>query len=218
MNWPTISKSETAAVTILAIGAIAGALVGGVRGHTHAPKRAITITAPDPSARQKQPGGREALTVTVHVAGAVAKPGLVSLPMGARVNDAIKLAGGAKPGAYLDGVNLAEVVRDGEQIFIPTSPADAGGATASTTSTSAAKPRGAGHASDKKKTPSGAININTASKAMLMQLPGVGEVTADRIIAKRRELGRFASPEQLMDVSGIGPKKFEKMKPYVRVQ
>jgi competence protein ComEA len=218
MNWPTISKSEMAAVTILAFGAVAGLLVGGVRGHAHAAKGAITITTPDPSAQQKQSTPREALTITVHVAGAVARPGLIDLPMGSRVNDAIKLAGGAKPGAYLDGVNLAAVVRDGEQIFIPSAPTDSGGAATATMTAAAAGKAKSRQTSDTKKLPSGTININSATKAMLTQLPGVGEVTADRIIAKRRELGRFATPEQLMDVSGIGPKKFEKMKPYVRTQ
>jgi competence protein ComEA len=207
MNGLRISRSELAAITLLACGAIAGAVVWGVRGHSHAPAGEITFTAPEPAAEQPSGAGDQP-GLTVHVAGAVRSPGLYELPFGARVNDAIQRAGGAQPGAYLDGVNLAAIIRDGEQIYVPSAAPESG---------KGAAPERTRADSGSKPLPKSAINVNTASKADLMRLPGVGEVTAEKIIAKRRELGRFASPEQLLEVDGIGEKKLEAMKEYVTV-
>jgi competence protein ComEA len=197
-----------AAITLLACGAIAGVLVWGGRAHSHAPAGKITFTAPKPTLGEPSQPDDE-LKVTVHVAGAVRAPGLYELPFGARVNDAIKLAGGAKPGAYLDGVNLAGIVRDGEQIYVPD--------TVSGSPAGAVAPRPPTAGRGPKALPTSKVNINTASKADLMRLPGVGEVTADKIIAKRRELRRFATPEQLLEVDGIGEKKLQAMRDYVTV-
>jgi competence protein ComEA len=213
MTWPSISKSELAAVTVLACGAVAGAVVWGLRGHAHAPRGEIRFVTQESSARP--PGSpQNAQKIAVHVAGAVQKPGLYEILIGSRVNDAIRLAGGAKPNGYLDGVNLAAVVQDGEQIYVPDHPPTDGESVAPGSS-GASEPQH--RSSGAKKLPTGKININTASKVDLMRLPGVGEVTAGKIIAKRRELGRFSSPEQLLDVKGIGPKKLAAMKDYVTV-
>lgn len=130
--------------------------------------------------------------IVVDVKGDVQTPGLVSLPAGARVADAIAAAGGAISSADLSSLNLAERLSDGQMIFI--------GNTQSLEATS--DPR---------------ININLATEADLDSLPGVGPVMAGRIIAWRNSNQRFHSIEQLQEVPGIGPKVFANLKPLVRI-
>jgi competence protein ComEA len=131
---------------------------------------------------------RTSATVVVSVVGQVAHPGLVTLPTGARVADAIEAAGGLLPGADPASVNLAAVVADGEQIAVAVpGAAPVGGAGAS------GAPGG------------GLVNLNTATAAELDTLPGIGPVLAERIIAYRTAHGPFASVEALDDVPGIGP-------------
>lgn len=177
--------------------------------------------------------------IYVHVAGAVKKPGLYSLPPNSRVFQAIKAAGGAKGDADLDAVNLAEKVSDGEKVYIPsaqemkaTPTVEAAGAQndigehsvlpaeSAAAGASAAKSgtgRGGGR-SDKLTDPSqGTVDINTATAEDLQRLPGVGPAMAARIVAFRQSAGGFKKPEELMEVSGIGPKKFAKMQPFLRV-
>lgn len=135
---------------------------------------------------------REA-SITVHVSGAVASPGLVQLVPGARVADAVAAAGGALPAADLGRVNLAEDVGDGEQIEIPANGAEIAGS-------------GTGGASDT------GVDLNRASAEELQQLPGVGPVLAGRIVDHRNEYGAFESVEDLLDVAGIGEAKLESMR------
>lgn len=139
----------------------------------------------------------------VHVVGQVARPGVITLPVGARVADAVEAAGGALPGADLSGVNLARRVNDGEQIAVGVStapigdgqvPSNAGGA-AGNSGASLAATGGVG---------SGQLNLNRATSIDLQELPRVGPVTAEKIIAYREENGPFTSVEQLLEVPGIG--------------
>jgi competence protein ComEA len=125
-------------------------------------------------------------TVVVSVVGLVTRPGLVTLPSGSRVADAVEAAGGLLPGADTATVNLAAVVTDGEQISV-------GVPAASDTS-----PEG-GAASG------GRVDLNTADAAELDALPGIGPVLAQRIVDHRTRHGPFRSVEQLDDVPGIGP-------------
>ena len=144
----------------------------------------------------------------VHVAGAVEVPGVYELETGARVFDAVEAAGGASPGADLGQINLAEPLVDGAKVSIP-----AFGEAASA-GTSAVEAPGGGY------TASGGaplVNINTASAEELQALVGVGESTAAAIVRDREANGPFASPEDLMRVSGIGEKKFENMRDQVVV-
>jgi competence protein ComEA len=143
-------------------------------------------------------GGR----VAVHVAGRVRHPGLVRLPAGSRVHDAIRAAGGVASGADLDAVNLARKLADGEQVLVP-GPGDAPpppppGATGSATS------------------PAAPLDLNTATMEQLDALPGVGEVTAGRILAYR-SAHPFTAVDELLEVPGIGQRRFDQLKDLVTV-
>lgn len=168
-----------------------------------------------PEAAQITAEQTEDARVQVHVAGAVKKPGVVTLDGQARVVDALDAAGGTKKNADLTQVNLARVVKDGEQIVVPEIADDAGtnapqtaqGTAGGGTGTAAGPAAGAGQK----------ININSASAAELENLPGIGPVTAAAIVAYREEKGPFASVDALTEVSGIGEATLEKIKPNATV-
>lgn len=130
--------------------------------------------------------------VVVSVVGKVAHPGLVTVSAGARVADAIEAAGGSREGAPMTAVNLARKLRDGEQIYVGI-PRPGGAASPGIAS---AAPGGS--------TAPAKVDINTANAAQLEELPGIGPVTAKKILAWRSKHGRFASVGQLRDVRGIG--------------
>lgn len=148
-----------------------------------------------------------ASTLFVHIAGSVKKPGLYELPQGSRVSDAVSAAGGMSEDANTSSVNLARQLTDGEQIIVASNE-DILAATE--TGTSNGSP--SGEISSQRK-----VNINTASAEELMTLDGVGEATADKIIAYRQENGSFSHIEEIKEVSGIGEKKFEAMKDAITV-
>jgi competence protein ComEA len=159
----------------------------------------------------------------VHVSGAVRRPDVVALPEGARARDAVAAAGGFAPDADRAGLNLAAPLGDGVQLHVPalgesappaagvvagrggvTGGAGAGGASSAGGSIAAGgsgAPGGAG----------GAIDVNRASAAELEALPGVGPALAARIVAHREANGPFGSPEDLLQVSGIGAKTLARM-------
>jgi competence protein ComEA len=134
----------------------------------------------------------------VHVAGKVRNPGVVRLPEGSRVLDAVQAAGGAEAGVDLTGLNLARFVGDGEQVLVGI-PAPADGA-----------PTGAGGQPAGAST-GGLVNLNTATLDQLDTLPGIGPTLAERILQWRQQHGRFSSVDELQEVSGIGPMKFEQL-------
>lgn len=153
-------------------------------------------------------------TVTVHVTGAVKRPGVYTFPEGARITDAIYKAG-QRADADLNYINLAEILTDQQQIPVPKKGeeqeyASQPGSRASNTQNSSSSGGGS-------TTRSGKININTANVAVLDNLPGIGPALAQRIIDYREEHGRFKSPSELLQVSGIGEKKFAKLKDRVTV-
>jgi competence protein ComEA len=135
--------------------------------------------------------------LVVDVAGTVRRPGLVRLPAGARVDDALRAAGGLLPGASTGSLNLARKVADGEQVLVGL----AGSA--------AAGPAG-GAVSD-------LLDLNAGTAQDFDALPGIGPVLADHIVSWRTEHGRFASIDQLREVSGIGESKYQALKAKVRV-
>lgn len=156
------------------------------------------------AAEAEDVGGQVAPTIAVHVSGAVAAPGVYELEEGARVADAVELAGGFLEGAAENALNLARVLNDGEQVVVPTAEEQAAQQTAAEASGGAA---GVGEK----------VNINTASAEQLDTLPGVGESTAQKIIADREANGPFSSPEDVKRVSGIGDKKYAELADLITV-
>lgn len=146
-----------------------------------------------------------ATTVVVHVVGAVRRAGVVSLPAGSRVADAVAAAGGALAAADLASVNLARPVTDGEQVRVLRE----GEAPPTTTLVGAGTTPGAATP------PMALVPLNTADAAALDALPGVGPVLAARIVAWRSEHGRFTSVDELAEVSGIGARLLETLRPLV---
>jgi competence protein ComEA len=148
-----------------------------------------------PPASSAEPGSASA-EVVVAVSGKVRRPGLVRLPAGARVADAVAAAGGAQPGADLTTLNLARRLVDGELIpvGVPTPPGAVAGPGA---------------------VDGGKVNINTATLAELDTLPGVGQVLAQRILDYRGSRGGFGSVGELRNVDGIGTARFEELKDLV---
>ncbi|MCX8052499.1 MAG: helix-hairpin-helix domain-containing protein [Armatimonadetes bacterium] len=158
--------------------------------------------------------------VVFQVAGCVWRPGVYSLPEGNRVVDALKAAGGAKPHADTESINLAAKITDGSRIYVPAKSETQHGvpiSVAAGAAISSVRSRsGPAESSTVATAPEGGpVNINTAGPEELDRIPGVGPSIAQRIIEYRNQIGRFTSVEQLMDVKGIGPKNLEKMKPYV---
>ncbi len=144
--------------------------------------------------------------VVVHVVGQVRAPGLQRLPPGSRVADAVAAAGGATKKADLARVNLARVLVDGEQVVVPApGDPDPPGSPSAGASGGGAGAGGAGST----------VSLNTADLAGLDTLPGVGPVLAQRILDWRAEHGRFTSVDELGEVSGIGEKLMERLRPLV---
>lgn len=152
------------------------------------------------SAAPSAPAATATSRLIVSVNGKVQRPGLVELPAGARVADAITAAGGALPGTDLSGLNLARKVIDGEMISVGV-PAPPG----------AAPPGGTGTGGG------GPVNLNTATLADLQTLPGIGEVLAQRIVEYRDRHGGFRAVTDLRQVDGIGDAKFAQLKDRVTV-
>ena len=137
----------------------------------------------------------------VQVAGEVRRPGVYRVRAGQRVNDAVRMAGGATSRADLAGVNLAAKVEDGRQVIVP----------ARATATRSTQAAGGGPAAGGSAGASGAgsapLNLNTATEAQLDELDGVGPATARKIVAYRQQHGGFRSVSELDQVPGIGPKR-----------
>jgi competence protein ComEA len=186
--------------------AIAIALVGAryLREQGGGPSGPPTA-APAAGVRVEQADGRLAV---VDVAGAVREPGVYRLPASARVDDAVREAGGPKRDADLTGVNLAAKVEDGRQYIVPAK-ASAGGGPAPP-----GDPAGGPTAAP---TPSTPLNLNTASAEQLDLLDGVGPETARKIVAYRQQKGGFRSVQELDQVPGIGPQRLAALKDLVRV-
>lgn len=149
----------------------------------------------DPPRIEIAPARTTAGSITVHVSGSVASPGLVHLAAGSRVADAVVAAGGALPGADLTALNLAAPISDGQQLVVPVLSPTGGPAVSS----------------------DGRVRINTADAAALEGLPGVGPVLAERIVSYRDSHGPFATVEDLLDVPGIGEAKLAAMRDAVIV-
>ncbi|MEU1280830.1 ComEA family DNA-binding protein [Streptomyces sp. NPDC005805] len=167
------------------------------------------VRAPDGDRPADPPGGALPGAVTaapsarivVDVSGKVRKPGVLRLPAGSRVDDALEAAGGVERGADLAGLNRARVLNDGEQVVVGLPMAVAAGPGAG------AAPGGGGSAP---------VSLNTATAEQLETLPGVGPVLAQHIIDHRTRNGGFRSVEELRDVNGIGERRFADLQSKVR--
>ena len=139
--------------------------------------------------------------IYVHICGAVINPGVYQVPAGTRVYQALELAGGSSDDAYLSGINLADKLADGQKVYIPAEGENAEGILSI----------------DSGDVQSVMININTASEAELMTLPGIGQSRAKDIINYRVKNGLFESIDDIMKVSGIKEAAFEKIKDLIKV-
>lgn len=146
----------------------------------------------------------------VHVGGCVAVPGLYRMAPGARLDDAVRAAGGMTSDAAFDAVNLAALLEDGQQIIVPSKDQVEGGqwgqgiSQRGANGSGASATQGSGAAAS-----SGPLNLNQATAEQLVQLNGIGEALAQRIVADREKNGPFSSVDDLTRVSGIGEKKLE---------
>ncbi len=149
--------------------------------------------------------------IVVDVSGKVREPGIHRLPAGSRVIDALRAAGGVRPGTDTDGLNRARFLVDGEQVIVggPAAPAPATGAAAG--GTAAGATGGAGGAA-----PAAPVSLNTATMEQLDTLPGVGPVLAQHIIDYRTQHGGFRSVDELREVNGIGQRRFADLRNLVR--
>jgi competence protein ComEA len=156
-------------------------------------------SSPAAPAVQMQAAKAPPRKILVHVVGQVARPGLYSLADGSRVNDAITRAGGPRPRAALELVNLAAPVADGQQVVVPSRQEAA--------QVAASGPAGSA--------PGERVHLNSATLEQLDELPGIGPVTAQKILDYRTEHGAFGSVDELDAVSGIGPARLEELRDLV---
>ncbi len=189
---PTISRARALAyaVALLVLLTIAGRVALG--GGEARPAASVASVALDV---QEEPPRK----LVVHVAGAVNRPGLYELDDGSRIDDAIAEAGGAKPKAALELVNLAAPVADGQQVLVP----------------ARGTPAASGVGESGPAAPGGKVSLNSATIEQLDALPGIGPVTAQQIVDFRETNGGFGSIEELDAVPGIGPARLEQLRALV---
>lgn len=200
-----LDPGRRGAAGLVVVGLLAALVTGGVvlRGRPQevavAVPEVVRSGAPQPGGSTAAPEPAEELVVAV--AGKVVRPGLVRLPSGSRVADALAAAGGPESGASTGLLNLARKLVDGEQVLVGVDPPPG----AAPTATGEAAAAGA------------LVDLNTATAAQLETLPGVGAVLAGRILDWRTENGRFGSVEQLREVKGIGEATFDDLRDKVAV-
>jgi competence protein ComEA len=206
---PEISRSQLIAYVAFAILVVALG-VRFMRGQQPAAAPAATPVASASTGRAASDGVSvarpPAAGSVVHVAGAVREPGVYRLPAGARVQDAVERAGGARSNGDVNAINLAAKVVDGQQVVVPARVRGASGA-----AVPAAGSAGAGGAAA-----GPPISLNNATPEQLDTLDGVGPATAEKIIAWRTQHGGFRSVADLGQVPGIGPKKLAALKDKVQ--
>ncbi len=205
--WYSLSAREKAGVACL------GAMLLGAGGWVGINKISHRTSNYSPSISAQ---AMQSAEFPVHVAGAVREPAVIAASANMLVDDAIKEAGGATKDADLGKLNLAARLIPNTRIYVPKlgeeiSAEEPGPYAPGAMPASSVSGGGSSEAAG------GLININTANETELDKLPGVGPVTAKRIIEYRNQIGAFKSTDQLLDVKGIGPKKLEKIRPHVTI-
>jgi len=197
-------------VLVAGISLVIGGLIGRLTVQDPA---ALTPAAGWQSGPSLPEGGASSRPVSsslqIYVSGAVARPQVVEVPAGSILADALAAAGGPAPEADLESLNLAAPLADHQHVHIPTRvpPPTATPQPALVTATPTSEVA----------SPEARVNLNTATLAELLTLPGIGETRAQAILAYRAEHGPFTRIEELQNVSGIGPVTYEKLAPYVTV-
>lgn len=192
-----------AAASVIAILIVAVSFFG-----SYGKKDDLTLTTPDGDAVQvaeSNDSATSAKLIYVDISGEVNNQGVYQVAEGTRLFEVIEKAGGLTKRAGIESVNQAEVVTDGQKIVIPNKRGQ--GLVAG----------GAGQAENLGMTDNGLVNINVADSSGLQEIPGVGPVTAEKILEYRNSNGSFKSKEDLMNVSGIGQKTFDKIKDMITV-
>jgi competence protein ComEA len=190
-----VSTRRLLAVALVVLVAVAFAV-----RHAHPAKPAASVRVAPLRGSASTAAGRSSeapASLVVDVEGAVRRPGLVRLPPGSRVADAVARAGGTTRRADRSAVNLAAPVSDGQQVLVPLRGAAAGGPAAAT----------AGSGS----TGSGPVSLSAATAEQLDALPGIGPVTAQKIIGYRTQHGAFHSVDELDAIPGIGPARIAEL-------
>ncbi len=210
-TWARLAPSpRIVAVAVIAV-VIVAIMAGWAQGKT--PKGSTSLAPTSFSSKPATPATSPPDapgSVMVDVVGKVKKPGVVTLDASARVQDAIKAAGGTLAGTDLSGLNLARKVSDGEQLRVGIAEVNQTPGQENEEETGEKSAGGVGSGGGK-------ISINAASSQQLEQLPGVGAALAQRIVAYRKEQGRFQSIEDLKNVSGIGEKKYAALVDMIRL-
>src|SRR5579871_5180529 len=204
-RWRLDRRSGTVLASVVAVVAL---ITGGwalFRAQSHQVGTPHTFAA-EPAAPSGAEPGSASTAVVVDVEGKVAKPGVIRLPIGSRVMDALHAAGGALPGTDLTSLNQARMLNDGEQVVVG-APAGANGGAAPQIPT---RPGSHGKAR-----PAAPIHLNAATEEQLEELPGVGPALAQRILDWRAEHGSFSSVGQLQEVRGLGASKFAALRDLV---
>lgn len=194
------SEAVVVALVVAAATVASAALVAGHRPDVIAPPATENASRSAPGAAAPSPSP----SLLVDVSGAVRRPGVYELVQGARIQDAVDQAGGPTRRADLSALNLAQPVIDGQKIDVPTH----GEAPV------AAIP-GASVAPGTTPAPGQTVSLNSADEPTLETIPGVGPVTAQKIIDYRTTHGGFTSIDELLDIDGIGPATLEDIRPYV---
>lgn len=214
-------KAGVAVLLVACVAVFAAFTFGGAAGGATTIERASGNAAASGESASEPNSGEDGAdasasakttVLVVHVDGAVASPGVYSVSEGSRVNDAVLAAGGLAEDADTSTMNLASPLADGAKVHVPTSEELAGGSSSSAAGVETGSSSGVSSTGS-----SGLVNLNTATSSELQTLSGVGVATAAAIIEDREANGPFTSTEDLMRVSGIGEKKFAKIKDHVCV-
>ena len=214
-SLPTASSAQSTSAVPLATLPLFGLATGASPDQAAIAGTSPTVVAAQTPASTIQRGAANTtpVTIAVHAAGAVFRPGVYLLPIGARVDDVITAAGGINANADPDAINLAARVSDAERIYVPRK-----GQSVPSVQTGVASDLGAadGGGASTSAAPS-VVDLNAANAAQLDSLPGVGPSTASAILEYRRIHGRFRSVAQLLDVPGIGDSKLAALRSRVSV-